>query len=170
MLIDDFLPKFTFNEIHKIKVSSTPEKIYPILPNLDFSESWISKILFRLRGLNVKKFTFESMREGMHFKILKENPPNEILIGLLVNSKLKPVFIQNSDFFANFGESNSLKIVWNFSLEKISDSQTLVQTETRILCTGKKMKSRFSIYWFFVRPFSGLIRMEMLRIVKKRSE
>ncbi|KAA3602019.1 MAG: hypothetical protein DWQ06_07335 [Calditrichaeota bacterium] len=170
MLIDKFLPNFTFNEIHKTKVNSTPEKIYPILPSLDFSDSWISKILFRLRGLPVEEFNFKSMFEGMKFSILEENQPNEILIGLLVNSKPETVKIPNSDFFVKFNENNSLKIAWNFTLEKLSDSQTLVQTETRILCSGKKMKNRFSIYWFFVRPFSGLIRMEMLKIVKKKCE
>ena len=28
----------------------------------------------------------------------------------------------------------------------------------------------FTLYWLIIRPFSGIIRMEMLRIIKKRSE
>jgi hypothetical protein len=61
-----------------------------------------------------------------------------------------------------------LKIFWNFYFKSVSDNETVVSTETRILCLSAKVKRRFSVYWFFVRPFNGLIRLEILRLIKKK--
>jgi hypothetical protein len=62
----------------------------------------------------------------------------------------------------------SLVIYWNFSFQEISPGQTRVGTETRIYCPTKKAKRKFSVYWFFVKPFSGLIRKELLRMIDKK--
>ncbi len=64
----------------------------------------------------------------------------------------------------------NLKIFWNFYFKQIAENKTLVSTETRIQCLTKKSKFRFSLYWLFVKPFSGLIRLEMLRLIKKEAE
>ena len=69
----------------------------------------------------------------------------------------------------HFNEYDTLKITLNFLMSEIGPGQTEVSTETRVQCLGKTMKRRFSIYWFFIRPFSGLIRREMLRILKKQT-
>ena len=61
------------------------------------------------------------------------------------------------------------KIFWNFYFKFVSADKTIVSTETRILCLSSKTKRRFSVYWFFVRPFSGLIRLEILRLIKKKA-
>jgi len=47
---------------------------------------------------------------------------------------------------------------------------TRLTTETRIKCLDEDSRSRFGWYWAFIRPFSGLIRMEMLRAIKRKAE
>jgi len=41
-----------------------------------------------------------------------------------------------------------------------------VATETRIRCTDDASRRAFLRYWRVIRPFSGLIRMEMLRSIR----
>jgi hypothetical protein len=50
------------------------------------------------------------------------------------------------------------------------DGATTLSTETRILCTDDRNRRRFRRYWAVVRPFSGLIRIELLRIVRREAE
>jgi len=71
-------------------------------------------------------------------------------------------------------EKNSLKynakVGWSFSFNERPDDTTEIITETRVLCLNTKTKFLFCIYWFFVKPYSGLIRIEMLRLIKKNIE
>jgi hypothetical protein len=43
-------------------------------------------------------------------------------------------------------------------------------TETRIKCLDNESRRSFGFYWMFIQPFSGLIRMEMLRAIKRKAE
>lgn len=49
--------------------------------------------------------------------------------------------------------------------------ETKLTTQTRIkLGTSSFAAGVFRIYWFFVRPMSGLIRIAMLRYMRKQIE
>jgi hypothetical protein len=37
-----------------------------------------------------------------------------------------------------------------------------------MLCLDESSRRRFRRYWLFIRPFSGLIRMEMLRVIRQQ--
>lgn len=168
MLIDKFLSQFQLNEIHSIRMIASQDEIYPLVRHLDFNASVITRVLFKLRGLQTEDRSMDKMLANNTFAVLEEHPPEELVIGLLVANKFKPVFIKDGVFFQEFNEDESLKIAWNFFLQKQTDDQTLVSTETRILYKGKRTKRIFRIYWFFIRPFSGLIRREMLRVLKNQ--
>jgi hypothetical protein len=45
-----------------------------------------------------------------------------------------------------------------------------VATETRIVCTDEASRRAFLRYWRVIRPFSGLIRLEMLRLLRNAAE
>lgn len=47
---------------------------------------------------------------------------------------------------------------------------TLLSTETRVLATDPRTRRAFGRYWFFIRPSSGAIRREVLRVVAHRAE
>jgi hypothetical protein len=63
-----------------------------------------------------------------------------------------------------------IKAVINFRTVSIKDNETLVSTETRVLCSDKKTRNRFSIYWFFISPFSRMIRHFMLRQIREQCD
>ena len=93
---------------------------------------------------------------------------NETLIGFWARFKIEKIrsyedFIQNSI-------SPWIKVVWNFHFEKVEEKKTKVSTETRVLCVAKITKFTFGLYWLIIKPFSGLIRIQMLKIIKNESE
>jgi hypothetical protein len=171
MLQDRFLPNYNFSEKHSIIVNQSPEKIYALVDNLDFSGSWVIKILFKLRGMTTRM----TMKEGLlrqRFIMLAQIENEEILLGLAGQfwkpdgnlQKLTP------DGFVTFQARGFLKATWGFTLTKLTGNKTTVGTETRIQCLDEVAYRKFRRYWFVIRPFSGLIRKEILRSIRKKAE
>ena len=96
---------------------------------------------------------------------------NELLIGLAGKFWTLTGHLQkiNSGNFREFDKKGFAKAVWNFSVDE-SGNETRLTTETRIRCLDDASRRSFGFYWTFIQPFSGLIRNEMLKIVKKKAE
>ena len=60
------------------------------------------------------------------------------------------------------------KAAWSFAVHRRPDG-TELRTETRVLCADAAGR-RFRAYWLLIRPFSGLIRREMLAAVREAAE
>lgn len=170
MLIDDFMPKFDFSETHDVRIRATANDVFRVLNEIDLCESPIVRWLFRLRGLPAESVTLRDLRK-IRFETLGEVGNKEILLGLAgrfwkIKGDLRKVDSQN---FREFGEKGFAKAVWDFSLDE-SGGETHLTTETRIQCLDAKSRKSFGFYWMFIRPFSGLIRKEMLKLVKLRAE
>lgn len=148
-LLDKYLPEYTFNEYHKILVNASVKDCFTVAKNVDIGESTLTRLLMKLRGLPAKDLKLQNFIKNIGFTYLEENPYHEFVID---------------------ASQKNIKIFWNFSFEIIAENKTLVSTETRILCLTKKSKSVFSLYWFFVKPFSGLIRKEIVRLIKLHAE
>ena len=170
MLIDEFLPEYDFVETHGISIRADVADIYSAASEVDFSESFIIRFLLRLRGLSTEKVTLSSLKRS-RFEILGEVPDSEILLGLvgkfwMPKGDLKKI---DAESFKKFETAGYAKAVWNFSLGPDGAGSRL-KTETRVKCTDSDSRWRFGLYWTIVRPFSGLIRMEMLKAIKRRAE
>ncbi len=146
-LLNKYLPEFTFNEYHETLIRTSAKDCFLAARNLDMGKSILTRSLMNLRGLPTKDLTLQEFIRNIHFTYLEENYYTEFVI--------------------NASQKN-IKIIWNFYFKAIEENKTIVSTETRILCLTKRSKSTFSIYWFFVKPFSGLIRLEMLRLIKRK--
>ena len=170
MLIDEFLPDFDFIEKHDTTVRGSTADVYRVVDEVDFGESWLIRSLFWLRGLPTEDIRLSNM-SASRFETLAETPNRELLLGIVgkfwkPSGELKKI---DSESFKDFHESGFAKAVWNFAVEE-TDGETLITTETRIKCLDEDSRRSFGFYWMFIRPFSGLIRMEMLRLVKQRAE
>lgn len=170
MLIDEFMPRYDFSETHDITIRATAERVFKALNEADLCASPVIRWLFFLRGLPTGKTTLHDMRR-MRFEMLGERSNREILLGLTgqfwkLTGNLQKIDAGN---FKEFHEEGFAKAVWDFSLEE-SASETKLTTETRIECMDEKSRKSFGFYWTFIQPFSGLIRMEMLRTVKRKAE
>jgi len=148
-LIDKYLPLYHYNEVHKKVIKAAAEKCFNEAKSLDFSKSFKIKILLELRGLPVKDLRLQEFLKNMCFTYLEEQVNKEFVIDASIRD---------------------IKIFRNFYFTLINEDKTEVSTETRILCLTKKSKFFFSIYWFFIKPLSGITRIEMLRLLKKQAE
>jgi hypothetical protein len=179
MLIDEFMPAYDFDEKHETIVRASAETVYAALNSFDFNESAVIRWLFRLRGLGSKNscdageqvLTLRDMTK-FGFVVLGEKPNEEILFGL-VGKFWKPTGnlqkIEAEDFLA-FDKNGYAKAAWNFALTESAMKETRLTTETRVQCTNDESRSQFGFYWTFIKPFSGWIRQEALRLAKEKAE
>lgn len=170
MLIDEFLPEHDFVETHSISIHADATDIYRVADEIDFSESPIIRWLFRLRGMSGENLTLRALRSSM-FETLGETLDKEMVLGLVgrfwtIGGGLKKI---DAESFKTFDTAGYAKAVWNFSLNS-DGPYTRLTTETRIKCLDEGSRTGFGRYWMFIRPFSGLIRMEMLRTIKRTAE
>lgn len=159
--LEKYLPQWDFAEVNSRVLDGSPQDLYQKLLKADFQKSWVLRGLFLLRGLTIMKFA--SFREA--FSTLSEQP---LIMGLIAKPwQFKPEILAHTpEEFIPFDRPGYAKMVWGFTFEPQAEGKTLVGTETRIFCTDRAAFRKFRIYWFFVRPFSNLVRREMLRLIQ----
>jgi hypothetical protein len=179
MLIDSFAPNPDAVETHSITLNASAEEVNTALWTAELGGSLIIKLLMGLRSLpefilrrgrvppRDQKITLRTIIES-GFGILA-NQPEEIVLG--VNGKfwrptgnLSPFNREDFDRPVSPGLARG---VWNFSIKEHRSGRTVLSTETRVVCGDDASRRKFRIYWFFVRPFSGLIRRLMLKSVRR---
>ena len=180
MLIDSFALDPDAVETHSIVINASREAVYGILWTADLGSSLVIKLLLVLRSLpgfvsggfrelpRNQKITLQTLIDS-GFGILAEKPGEEIVLGVKGRfwrpiSNLSP--FRREDFEGPVPEGFA-HAVWNFSIKEVSGGRTVLSTETRVTCGDPASRRKFRAYWFFVRPFSGLIRLLMLRAVKR---
>ncbi len=184
MLIDEFLPAYDVAERHQVEVYARTERVYGAVNRLDLGGSGMVRMLFWLRELPVLLLdpssrsregrlglTLEALLDG-GFVLLGERPNEELLLGLVGRFWTPSRDIQRlvPDEFLNFERSGYAKAVWNFSLSGQAGGTTLLTTETRVLCLDATSRKQFLFYWSLVGLFSGLIRRQILRSIKRQAE
>lgn len=169
-MINKYLPKYHFSERHQKTVNAPIQVVYPQVRHLNFQGSVVTRLLFILRGINLKKYNFDSMMDSGSFFTIHEKINNEWVIGLISKYFLLPTNLKTGENFKDWNPGKGVKIAWNFKLEELENNKVNVITESRVLCLSKNARFWFTIYWLIIKPFSGIIRMEMLRIIKKKSE
>ena len=181
ILIDQSMPIYDVSEYHETRVRAPIDKVYDALRTADLGDSKIIRLLLRLRAIPAilknrgqKQSTalnLDAILKG-GFVLLGEHPPNEIALGLIgrfwtVSGTRCRV---SADEFSAFDSPGYAKAVWNFSLVEESEEVTRLATETRVRCLDDASRRRFRVYWSVIAPFSGLIRREPLRMIRRSSE
>lgn len=171
MLQEKYLPQCHFTEKYSVVISQPAEEIYALVDQLDFSESIIIRMLFTLRGMPARMMNKQGLQND-RFVVLEQQQNREIIIGLIgqfwrPSGNLQKFYPHE---FVLFTKPGFCKATWNFRLTSQTAKTTMLETETRIFCLDERTKKKFSGYWFFIRPFSGIIRKEILRLIKKKAE
>jgi len=179
MLIDSFVPNPDAVEVHSIGIGASPETVYRALWTADLGGSLIIKLLLGMRSLpgfvargfrespRNQKITLQKLIDS-GFGLLAEQPREEIVLGVSGRfwrpvGNLSP--FRREDFDGPV-PPRVARAVWNFTIKEVT-GRTILSTETRVICGDSRSRRKFRAYWFFVRPFSGLIRLLMLRAVKR---
>ena len=180
LLIDSFAPHPDAVETHSIIINAGREAVYRALWTADLGGSFVIKVLLALRSLpgfvsrgfrelpRNQRITLQTLIDS-GFGVLLERPAEEIVLGVAgkfwrPTGNLLPF---NREDFDRPVPPGRARAVWNFRLSEGCDRKTILVTETRVICGDVSSRRKFRAYWFFVRPFSGLIRRIMLREVRK---
>jgi hypothetical protein len=187
MLIDRFMPRWDARERHRIRVRAAPEAVYAALRTADLARHPLVRALLALRALPAvladrsrrrelreraaRPITLAAFEE-QGFRVLAEDPPRELVIGLegafwTPAGDLRPV---DPLTFAGPVPPGVARAAWNFSVDRVDDRSCVLRTETRILTGDAAARRRFRLYWTLVRPGSGLIRRIMLRSIRAEAE
>jgi hypothetical protein len=189
MLLDELLPEFHVRASYGTQVVASPEQVYATLWTADFDHWGLMRALFRLRGvpglLAAPRVAWRRVRAqggrrpvrledalGSGFTLLGERPGEELVLGTLgrfwlARAELRPV---SPESFRDISVPGMAKAAWNFAVHPGTGGRTVLTTETRVLCADHATWRRFRIYWAVIRPFSGLIRREMLAAVRDTAE
>ncbi|NUM79382.1 hypothetical protein HUU42_01150 [bacterium] len=172
MLIDQMLSGYQFTEFHSIRIRASADAVYRSLHEFDSSQLVIGRVLMFIRSFGwAKSNAIAKGFTGIGFIPLADTP-EEIVLGL-VGQFWKPTGniskIDPADFHS-FDKPGYAKAVWNFRITVKDKNAVVLSTETRVKCLDKNSLRKFRFYWLIVRPFSGLIRIEILRKIKKQVE
>jgi len=164
--LSQWLEMYQFSEYHEINIEKEADHVFKVIKNVDISQSRIIRTLFKIRGLPQGMSNFYAFLEN-GFILLEEKENDEIILGFLIGwnglAKVPP------DEFKHLQDKRYIKGVWNFKLAPLGKN-TVLSTETRVYCPTMLSRIRFSIYWFVISRFSGLIRIIMLRSIKEQVE
>jgi hypothetical protein len=177
--LDHYLAVYNVRSYHETEVDAAPDSTYRAARDLDMGRSLIVAGLSAIRALPhlltgkvrpSRSITLETLLE-LGFTVLEEQPPNVLVLGAVgrfwrPDSGLVRVAAEE---FRSFDEPGNAKGVLSFTVEE-HGSGSLLATETRVACTDGSALRKFSLYWRFIGPFSGLIRRLMLDQVKRTAE
>ncbi len=182
--LDRRLPTWQEAERHAITLLAPPERVWEVLHTVDLGGGPVVKGLLALRALPAALFTRGGMARlrrnataGIRltsftetgFTLLESSPPHEVLLGLQgrfwrPTGKLDRL---TADGFRDPIPPGVARALWNFTLTPLPEGGTELATETRIAWSDPAAGRSFRRYWRLIRPFSGLIRMRMLKSVER---
>jgi hypothetical protein len=186
LIIDQWMPQFRVSEIHSIRIDAPVQTAYTSIRRANLADSAVLRTLLVARALPA---ALKSGRGGelrrvwgspvdLHrfeesgFRILEEREPTEIVIGLEGRfwTLAGDVCHHDRAEFLKPIPQGVVRAMWNFSLTPLGPSACELATETRVNWTDPNAGRSFLRYWRFIRSWSGLTRMIMLRAIKRAAE
>lgn len=181
--LDRHLPVYRHREVHEITVGASPEEVMRAIRELRGRDVAVANILFALRALPANLFEHPVRRPQPEDRVvdiilnggftLLEEKPFEMVVGVIgrfwqPTGSIVP--LSGPAEFASWKTEGYAKGIMNFTVEPVADGKTRLRTETRVLPLGRDAERKFRLYWFFVRPGSGLIRWIWLAAIKRKAE
>jgi hypothetical protein len=154
--LDDFLPEYEFRERHRIAVQADTAHIDRAVREVTLGDIPLARALVRLRGIRARDdrpVVEEMSRRG---SVLEDVHGEGLVLAL------------RGQFWRLRGGDGSEP-----RAEAVIDFRTApgaLSTETRVHVAEPAARRKFARYWRVIRPFSGLLRILVLRAAKRRAE
>lgn len=171
--LDDFLPAYEFSERHSLAIDAPVGRIDRAFRDVSIGDIpaaralWWVRRLGRPYGDSSKPFVGGEL-PGV---VLDDTPGEGIVLGLtgqfwhVLGSERDPATPTTPEEFLAYDRADTCKAVIDFRV-----SEKSLSTETRVHVADPASRRKFRRYWFVVRPFSGLIRIMLLRAARRRAE
>jgi hypothetical protein len=170
--LDDFLPTYEFAEHHSLAVQAPAARIDAAVRSVSIADIPVARALWWLRRFGRKYGDPRKPFVGGELPgvILEDVPEEGIVLGLTGQfwrplGGRDPGSPTTTEAFVAYSRPDSCKAVVDFRVGTAS-----LSTETRVHVADPAARRKFRYYWFVVRPFSGLIRILLLRAVRQRAE
>jgi hypothetical protein len=179
-LIDRYVPTFSFNELHALVIDAPSEAILSAVLAYRPEKDPFFRVMIGLRELPARiagavrgTHPLPKRAFGMDDFTILEQDDREVVFGL-IGQFWRPDFglaeVPDGAAFSAFDTARFVKLALNFSITPQSDRRLQLMTETRAFCPDPYSKRKLMLYWYAVRPISGLIRGRILASIKRSSE
>jgi hypothetical protein len=170
--LDDFLPAYEFSERHSLAIDAPTSRIDAALREISISDIPVARALWWLRRLGRPYGNAATPFVGGELPgvVLEDAPGQGIILGLTgqfwrLRGDADPARPTTADEFLAYARPDACKAVIDFRV-----SHNGLSTETRVHVEDRAARERFRRYWLAIRPFSGLIRILLLRAARRRAE
>jgi hypothetical protein len=180
-LLDDFVPRYQFNEVHSIEIHAPPDSVYQAITKVTAREIRLFRILTWIRSPHIGPVRESILnpaedapvldvatRSG--FLLLAQAPPHELVFGTIGFGGPLGVSKPTPEWFREFDKPGGAKIAMNFLVTPLPNGSTSVRTETRVYATDDVARRRFARYWRVIYPGSSIIRVMWLKAIRARAE
>jgi hypothetical protein len=170
--LDDFLPTYEFSEWHQLTIDAPAERIDRALREVSLSDIplaralWAARRLGRSWGDAKRPFVDGALKDAV---VLDDVPGDGVILGLTGQfwrlrggGGYRP---RDPDEFVRYARPDTCKAVIDFRV-----GPKTLSTETRVHVADPVSRRKFRRYWRVIRPFSGLIRILLLRAARRRAE
>lgn len=183
-LIDHHIPAPHFSERHSLQVRAQPAVVLEQVRAFRLEDDRFHRLAMALRELPGRLAhrghqTGEARRAfGIDtFTVLdncaqEDEGGHEIVYGLagrFWRSDFGLLPLQPGTRLCTRQEPGAAVLALNFRATATAKG-TVLSTETRVFCTDRQARIRFTPYWYLIRPVSGLLRQRMLAIIRDASE
>jgi len=169
-LLDEVLPEYDISATYSIQVQAGAQSIYSVV-QIGLPQGILTRILMALRGFPGRAQHTTPLSSDAFYR-LKEATNRELVLGIIGQfwkPGVRPVPIHSLEDFLAFHRDGFCKAALNLTIEEQAPRQSILKTETRVKAYGKAMVP-MKRYWRVIGPFSGLIRKEVLRKIKREAE
>jgi hypothetical protein len=154
--LDAFLPAYDFSTRHAVAVAVDPVRADRALREVTFKEVPLVRALLVARGLGLRRAEDTVLGAMVPRATVLEDVPGEGVVLTL-----------SGQFWRLRGRGPEAPATAVIDFRALPGS---LATETRVHVPDPVSRRKFGRYWRIVRPFSGLIRLVVLRAAKRRAE
>lgn len=176
------LPGAQFGEHHVGVLDADIDRVWQALHEMRWSDLRWSRPFLAVRGILAMNRGGKAGAEGtcleMFWRVaaVTEQAPTTSLfamVGQPWHPVPRSVRVRGLDEVADFQQPGWLKYGMEWLLHPLPGDRTAVETRTLCLATDERARRRFRAYWAVIRPFSGILRREMIatlgRLARDRS-
>ena len=177
--LDEWMPKWQFDERHSIHVNAPPEKVFEAIHAVRADEILLFRTLIAIRRcgrpgpesiMNApENKPLLDVATQTTFVYLTDESPREIVVGTVISA---PRGIQEKltpEIFRKTLPPGVVLATMNYLITPDANGSG-VSTETRVFGNNAESVRRFAVYWRIIHPGSDIIRRTWLRAVKRRAE
>jgi hypothetical protein len=166
------MPGAQFSEWHSRTLPGSPEQVWDALHRLRVRDLRTSVPLLWLRGMgtwaNSDRLLLDPPSPAAP---IHEEPPRTCTSGMISRPwHIRPTFgpeVRDLDQLRAFDDPGWLKFGMEWLLTPVPGGRTVVETSTVCEATDESARRRFTGYWIVIRPFSGVIRLDMLAALER---